>query len=185
MKIYALADMHGKLPSVPECDICIIAGDICPIENHNVFFQNSWLDTTFRKWLNEIPAKHIIGIAGNHDIVFEKLPEIIPKNLPWTYLLDQMIEIEGIKIFGTPYQKYFGGWPFMKHEDELEVAWRAMPYCDILVCHGPPFGAGDYVLGTGPQGSKTLTRKLMELQIPWCISGHIHDNYGKIGRAHV
>jgi len=178
MNIYALSDMHGRLPDVHECDICIIAGDVCPIENHKLSYQANWLDTTFRNWLERIPAKHIIGIAGNHDIIFEEAPERIPKNLPWTYLHDKMIEIEGIKIYGTPYQKFFGGWPFMKHEHELEILWKDMPVCDIVVCHGPPYGAGDVVSFEGPQGSKILARKLLELNIPWCITGHIHENYG-------
>jgi len=178
MIIYALSDMHGRLPDVPECDICIIGGDICPVENHKLSYQAEWLDTTFRAWLKKIPAKHIVGVAGNHDIIFEDAPERIPKNLPWTYLLDEMVEIEGVKIYGTPYQRYFNGWPFMKTEEELEVLWKDMPVCDIVVCHGPPFEAGDYVAFAGPQGSTVLARKLQELNIPWCITGHIHEGFG-------
>lgn len=178
MIIYALSDMHGRLPKVPECDICIIAGDICPVENHKLSYQKEWLNTTFRAWLEKVPAKHIVGIAGNHDIIFEEMPEMVPSDLPWTYLWDEMVEIEGIKIYGTPYQKFFNGWPFMRHDWELEKLWAEMPECDIVVCHGPPYGAGDIVRFAGNQGSKVLARKLEELSIPWCICGHIHENYG-------
>lgn len=178
MIIYALSDMHGRLPDVPECDICIIAGDICPIENHKLEYQKEWLNTTFRAWLKKIPAKNIIGIAGNHDMIFEKMPEMVPNDLPWTYLWDEMVEIEGIKIYGTPYQKYFHGWPFMKEEWELEKLWSDMPECDIVVCHGPPYGAGDIVKNAGNQGSIVLAQKLENLNIKWCITGHLHENYG-------
>lgn len=191
MIIYALSDIHGFLPEVPECDICIIAGDFCPKFSHNIVMQHCWLDTNFRTWLERIPAKHIIGIAGNHDLIYEYQPTFVPKGLNWNYLQDDSITIDGIKIHGTPYQTKFGNWPFMKTEEELEVLWKDMPTCDILVVHGPPFGAGDLAIREevniltrekeivrNRAGSTTLVKKLEELKIPWCICGHIHENYG-------
>lgn len=177
MVIYALSDMHGRLAEVPDCDLCIIAGDVCPIESHEVSFQADWLRDEFSVWLNRIPASHIVGIAGNHDVVIEHDPEL-PRTLPWTYLHDETATINGLKLYGTPYQRWFNHWPFMRTEEELEVLWKEMPASDIVICHGPPYGAGD-VAGNGEwAGSKTLARKLQELQIPWCICGHIHENYG-------
>lgn len=181
MNIYALSDMHGKLPDVPECDICIIAGDVCPTFNHDLFFQLNWLNTNFKNWLESIPAKHIIGIAGNHDLIYATFLKT-QINLPWNYLHDEMIEIEGLKIYGTPYQKKFGNWAFMHNEEKLEELWSKIPKCDILVVHGPPYGAGDIVIksddGDFHQGSKSLTKRLKELQIPICICGHIHNGWG-------
>ena len=190
MIIYALSDIHGFLPKVPECDICIIAGDFCPKFNHNIGMQHCWLDTNFRTWLNEIPAKHIVGIAGNHDLIYEYQPTFVPKGLNWTYLQDESTIIEGIKIHGTPYQTKFGNWPFMKTEEELDILWKDMPACDILVVHGPPMGAGDWSrFRKTPEraGSITLAKKLEQLKIQWCICGHIHENYGtyKLGATKV
>ena len=169
--IYAVSDIHGTLPVIPICDLLIIAGDICPMCDHNVDYQKTWLDTHFRKWLDEIPAKKVVGVAGNHDIIFDRNPELVPQDLRWTYLHDEMITIDEIDIYGssltmygTPYQIYFGGWPFMKSEEELEILWKDMPACDIVICHGPPYGAGDQT-SRGPQGSKTLANKLQELKI--------------------
>ena len=31
MRILALSDMHGALPTVAECDVVVIAGDIVPV----------------------------------------------------------------------------------------------------------------------------------------------------------
>ena len=195
MRVVACSDMHGQLPKVPECDLLIIAGDSCPVWNHRISFQEEWLKTEFSDWLRSIPAKHIVGIAGNHDMVMDKqyLEEHrlefkdVARELPWTYLFDEMVEIEGLKIYGTPYQKMFNEWPFMKYEHELEILWADMPKCDIVVVHGPPFGAGDIVKFRGYQGSPTLANKLEELEIPWCICGHIHENYGihRLGKTKV
>lgn len=50
MKIVATSDFHGVLPpveSIPECDVLVIAGDVCPLRDHGVEFQRSWLLTNF------------------------------------------------------------------------------------------------------------------------------------------
>jgi Icc-related predicted phosphoesterase len=180
MKIAALSDFHGRLVDVPQCDLCIIAGDFTPIESHEFSFQQAWLRDSFRPWLETIPAKKIIGIAGNHDVLFDHGKESgypVP-DLPWTYLENTETEFEGIKIFGTPYQSKFNGWPFMRKEYELKKMWADMPKCDLVVSHGPPYGVAD-IGGNGKRtGMKTLTNKLTELEIPHCICGHMHENYG-------
>jgi len=68
MKIIATSDIHGFLPEIPECDLCIVAGDISPFHfQHNNMLMRSWLETNFTEWLNKQPT---VGIAGNHDFVF-------------------------------------------------------------------------------------------------------------------
>src|SRR5262249_37371286 len=52
MKIVALADLHGYLPSaIPACDLLLLAGDLTPVQNHAPAFQAQWLDGPFRAWL--------------------------------------------------------------------------------------------------------------------------------------
>ena len=33
-----------------------IAGDVTPTSSHDLRFQADWLDTDFRRWLEEVPA---------------------------------------------------------------------------------------------------------------------------------
>ena len=75
MKVVALSDPHGQLPGqVPPCDLLLLAGDLCPVENHGIAFQANWLDRTLRPWLKRVPARKVVGVAGNHDFIFEKAP---------------------------------------------------------------------------------------------------------------
>src|SRR5262249_2246103 len=85
-------------------DLLLLAGDLAPVQNHDLYFQAAWLDDNFRSWLSRQPARHIIGIAGNHDLVFERAPHLVPRDLPWTYLQDSGTTWEGFKIWGTPWQ---------------------------------------------------------------------------------
>jgi hypothetical protein len=54
-----------------------------------------------------------------------------------------MIEIEGIKIFGSPYILHWSDTGFF-YEPEQEVhIWPHIPDVDILITHGPPYGIMD------------------------------------------
>ena len=124
MKIVAIADLHGVLPTIPACDLLLIAGDICPVTNHGVEFQADWLNTVFRSWLRSLThVHHIVGIAGNHDFVFERMPELVPRDLPWTYLQDELAEVAGLRIWGTPWQPWFFDWAFNGRPEELKAKW--------------------------------------------------------------
>src|ERR1700722_17205289 len=102
MKIVAVSDMHGFLPNIPACDLLLLAGGITPVSDHGILRQADWLDGDFRRWLNRVPARKIIGVAGNHDFIFQQAPERLPRDLPWTYLQDTGTQWEGLHIWGTP-----------------------------------------------------------------------------------
>ena len=107
MRYVCTSDLHGALPEIPECDVLLLGGDICPVSNHRLDFQQSWLDTDFRYWLKRIPAKKIIGCVGNHDLIFQEKPNWVPKDLPWTYLEDSGIKHKELNIYGSPWQPIF------------------------------------------------------------------------------
>jgi Icc-related predicted phosphoesterase len=179
----AISDQHGVLPEIPPCDLLLIAGDVCPVTNHNPWFQASWLREDFRRWLLAVPARKTIFVAGNHDFVFEQQPDIVPRDLPASYLQDSGLEWEGLQIWGTPWQPWFFDWAFNLHEGDLAHKWALIPdNTDILVVHGPPHGYGDGVPeldGVRRTGSPSLLLRIRQVRPKLVVFGHIHEGRGQ------
>jgi len=181
--IVAVSDLHGTLPEIPPCDLLLIAGDVCPITNHGVSFQAHWLRSAFCDWLAATPARQRVFIAGNHDFVFEQMPELLPSTWPGVYLQDAVFEWEGLKIWGTPWQPWFFDWAFNLREPELKEKWALIPEdTDILVVHGPPHGYGDGVpssRGVRHTGSPSLLERIKKIKPKLVVYGHIHEGRGQ------
>lgn len=193
IKIITLSDTHGLLLDLPECDLILHAGDFLPVENHSIKYQNDWLHNEFRPWLNDLKCDCYIQVPGNHDLLFEKRPELIPNNFPCKFLIDQGFEFNGLKIWGSPWQLVFGNWAFNLTEEKLSEKWKLIPdNIDILLLHGPSYGYGDKVvhetdkyglpLQNGPFvrhcGSKSLIKRIKEIKPKITIFGHIHEGNG-------
>lgn len=187
MKIVATSDFHGKtFPKIPECDILLIAGDITPVYNHERNFQRHWLRTEFSDWLGVQPARYIVGVGGNHDFALNRWKSL-GYELPWTYLNNESVEIEGVTIWGSPYAPKFGNWTFMASEHELSEMYEAIPErTDILLTHGPAYGTLDETMYVWPGGdphvgSTALRNRLTYGNYPNLklhVFGHIHEAYG-------
>ena len=126
----------------------------------------------FLDWYSSLDQyKYKIFIAGNHDWCFERNHkesiELLSNYPQLIYLQDQEIIIDGIKIYGSPYQPEFGSWAFnQKRGKEIQAKWDLIPKdTDILVTHGPPFGIGDFVPYRGGEfvGCKDLTSTILTL----------------------
>lgn len=195
MKIIAASDFHGTLPEIPECDLLIVGGDVCPVWNHDLDYQASWLFSEFWDWLVSVPAKRIVGVAGNHDFILQEKPEL-GRKLPWHYLENELIVLPGehpLRIWGSPMSNKYGSWAFMAKEDALRDLWATIPRdIDILITHGPAWGVGDEVVGFSatkrgmlePEhvGSRSLANFLAYEDWPNLqahIFGHIHEGYGR------
>jgi len=184
MRLAVTADLHGHLPPVPPCDVLVIAGDVTPTEDHDVAFQARWLDTTFRAWLDAAPARHVVGIAGNHDFVFDRAPGRVPHDLPWTYLQDQATTIEGVTFWGSPWTPWFFDWAFNAPKGDT-AEWflreryeRVADDTDVLVVHGPPAGFGDTTSRGQSVGSTALLDLVRRTQCELAVFGHIHEARG-------
>lgn len=177
LRIVATSDLHGYLPVIPECDLLLIGGDLCP--DGDAVQQARWLDTSFRQWLRDVPAVETVAVAGNHDFLFENSPEMVP-DLQWHYLQDSSVELFNLKIWGTPWQPVFYDWAFNLTEPELAEKWRLIPQdTDILLLHGPPYGFGDKNSQGELTGSPSLTRRIELVQPKLVVCGHIHEARGE------
>jgi Icc-related predicted phosphoesterase len=179
VRVAAISDLHGFLPEIPPCNVLLIAGDVCPVEDHEVAFQRSWLEGPFSRWLGGLDAGAVVGIGGNHDFVAEADPDLM-HGLPWTYLYDESAEVAGLRVHGSPWTPPFMEWAFMMEEDDLPDVWALVPNdVDVLVTHGPPRGYGDLAVHGRHVGSETLLVRLGELEsLRLHVFGHIHEAGG-------
>ena len=133
MKFVCLADthcLHNKI-EVPDGDVLLHAGDFTMRgKEKNI--------RDFSDFLGKLPHEHKIVIAGNHDLLFEKNPPVAQKLLTnCTYLQDSFTVIEGLKIYGSPWQPWFYDWAFnLQRGAEIRAKWDLIPDdTDILLTH--------------------------------------------------
>ena len=184
MKITFISDTHCKHPEIapdlPGGDLIIHAGDFTSVGN--VFEINQ-----FAMWYNGLDNyTHKVYIAGNHDLGFEVAPDTVHLALQSytniTYLQDSLVEIEGVKIYGSPWTPFFYNWAFNipRDSDEIASKWNLIPEdADIVITHGPAYGFLDRVIGESqPLGCERLTPRLMNVKPKIHVCGHIHSGYG-------
>lgn len=119
MKICAISDLHGILPSVPECDVLCIAGDVVDLlVQRSSDESDAWWSTAFITWTDKLSCKKIFVVPGNHDIYIEQLYNGLIKdttlqefkdkislltNDKVVFLIDELYEYEGVTFYGTPW----------------------------------------------------------------------------------
>lgn len=182
MRVAVTSDWHGYIPpEIPDCDLVLFAGDMGIGETFS--HDPEVLVVDWNNWMVDQPP--MVAVAGNHD--FENQVKIM-KFLPWQYLEDEMVEVEGLKIWGSPWSNPFGyGWAFnMEEEDQVELFKQIPDDVDIIISHGPPKGLRDTVSyfdglawvnkGVGSDALRKRMEQLENLKLVAC--GHIHPQYG-------
>ena len=168
-RLVAVADLHGNLPTdLPGGDVLVIAGDVCPLSDHAVAFQRSWLVEELYPWMDALPHPEIVWIAGNHDFACQS-PGWEPGGRG-TYLLDEGTTAAGLSFHGTPWVPNLRRWAFYGDDDLRSAKTALIPQVDVLVSHGPPRGTGDRarprfrgrlpVPGRPPRGGAAATLRL-------------------------
>lgn len=191
MKVVAIADLHGHLiENIPPCDLLLIAGDVCPAFDHSYTFQYSWLTTNFNLWLEKQPAKMIVMVPGNHDLIFDT-PDRVHPYLKCKMLIDETFQYEDVVIYGHPYAPFFCDWAFMPGDHVLEIVNREIPdNIDILLTHASPKGILDTIKGVTEMlpdgtlqnehlGCRFLRQAVERVKPKLHVFGHIHDSHGR------
>lgn len=178
VKICCISDLHGHLPELPKHDLLLVAGDLCPATNHTPSFQRHWLATKFLPWLESHKSEKVV-VWGNHDLIAENSPELVPPQMRQYVVQDESVTRCGLKVWGSPWQLRFFNWAFNLDERELAAKYAAIPdNIDIIVTHGPPYGAGDLTSDGRRVGSPNLTREIQRMKTPLLVTGHIHNARG-------
>lgn len=180
-RIVALSDTHGSHEDiiVPDGDILIHAGDFCNYGTEKEIVG-------FGRWLRSLPHKYKIVIAGNHDRLFETNPGLAWDALAGNdslmgliYLRDSGTYVEGLHIYGSPWQPAYCDWAFNlpRNGKELVQKWSLIPEdLDILITHGPPYGWLDGKMRF--LGCEKLALAVAVRKPKVHIFGHIHHGYG-------
>lgn len=181
-KITFISDTHTKhkhlTNDLPGGDILIHCGDISSRGYKNEI-------ENFLGWFDGIKGyDYKIFIAGNHDFGFQDNPkecfELLKNYSSITYLQDNSIIIDGIKIYGSPWQPRFHNWAFNVNRGwDIAQKWEKIPQdTDILITHGPLLGILDITNISERVGCEDLYKKVMEIKPKVHAFGHIHSSYG-------
>ena len=184
-RIIVLSDTHNAHNEiiVPDGDILIHAGDATAQGTIEEI-------TAFGNWFRSLPHQYKIFVAGNHDWLFESSPALARQLIEETiYLQDSFVEIENLKIYGSPWQPRFFDWACnLMRGGELAAKWNLIPNdTNVLITHGPPFE----ILDAAPRGGSLpdenvgcadLRQRVEELasfgNLKLHVFGHIHCAYG-------
>jgi len=198
MRIAIASDIHGRFGNIvwPEADILVLAGDVLKNFSHSkktdAILQLDYIEESFDPHLALLRRQyeHIIFIPGNHDRAFElHARDAIKKLTNATVMIDEALEIDGIRFYGSPWTPWFFGhhWCFNfpehpnRYKERAILTWSMIPdNVDVLVTHGPPRGILDEA-GRGIRvGCPYLLERVMEIAPPLHVFGHIHEVYGKL-----
>lgn len=201
MRIIALSDTHNehRHVTVPDGDVLVHAGDFMT-DGWDIREMSNFLD-----WLEYLPHRKKILIAGNHDRIVEVDPgfkaECEIKGI--SYIQDEETVIDGVKFWGSPYTPWFNDWAFNVPTGMLyERHWSKIPKdTDVLITHGPPYGILDqsyptqtrqyepatvsqYIVNPSQHvGDEELKKALETINPAVHIFGHIHGSYGHVKSA--
>jgi Icc-related predicted phosphoesterase len=182
MKIWHISDTHtyhGLLKVPKNIDMVIFSGDATNPKNP---YLNEDEMQNFIYWYSLLPIRYKIFVAGNHDTSIEK--NFITKDdftlLGIIYLENDWVEIEDLKIWGSPITPTFGEWAFMKARNNTHKIWDNIPDdVDIAIIHGPPATILDLSYNRDNElefcGDTALKKRLMKIQPKLVCFGHIHN----------
>jgi predicted phosphohydrolase len=177
MRLVAVADthlFHNEL-SIPDGDVFIHAGDMCRAGDLTELAEAA-------QWIQSLPHRHKIVVAGNHDWAFAKTPEAARAlfSSDVLYLQDSAVQIAGLTFWGSPWQPAYNDWAFnLPRGEPLAERWSRIPIgTDVLITHGPPAGIGDGSSNANRKGCGDLLERVRIVRPRIHLFGHIHEDGG-------
>lgn len=187
MRLICLSDTHNQhehltgwlVQNQKEGDVLVHAGDLTTYGSRMEVEEAT-------TWLASLPYQTKLLVWGNHD-EFGSSPQFtMPAGI--TLLQDSGVEIQGIKIWGSPWVPRLLRSHTGRDKDALRQAWGLIPSdTEVLITHGPPYGIldqMDWFTGNSfverRMGCEYLARMLRD-QCPALrvhVFGHMHENHG-------
>ncbi len=190
MKLVFISDTHTFLPDIriPDGDILIHCGDALSIGDAHEFNRFAREMTRL-----SIRFKKVLYTPGNHDIFVQRDVNLCHKifrnaSIQLTgdiknaviMLIDEQIELGGIKFYGSPWTPQFYDWAFMYPREAGKEIWEGIPKdTDVLFTHGMPYGILDEVAHGGHVGCQALLDRINLVKPKVVAGGHLHLNGGQ------
>ncbi len=179
MRVVCLSDTHNQLAGIkiPDGDVLVHAGDFSGTGNYEDHYK-------FAKNFGSYSHKYKIVVPGNHDRYTETQTQIVKdlfKDNGITLLIDESIEFEGRKFYGSPWTPTFGRWSWMKDRGRsIGKMWDNIPVdLDMLITHGPPHGILDWSIYDKVHcGCEELIKAIYDKKPRFHVFGHIHNSGG-------
>lgn len=176
MKIYAVADIHGRAERFGlirkkavemEADLIVMAGDISGFASRRRIAGH----------LKTMPVP-VFYVRGNSDR--RRTDRLLTRHPHVTHLHEQKVDCRGVCFGGI------SGTFLLPFESRLCVREKRLTArldlffrgVSVVVSHPPPRGTVDMVMGRFASGSRALRRLTLAHQPPLVICGHIHENAG-------
>ncbi|CAF3661460.1 unnamed protein product [Adineta steineri] len=178
LRLVCVSDTHNDIHKIhiPNGDVFIHCGDAV---NYNTCSNDL---RVFNEFVGTLPHRRKLFISGNHCVCLDsKRPDRSQKLLNnMIYLQDQVIDIEGVRIYGSPWKPKRGC--FYRAEafsyDSQDIRgdkWSNIPTdIDILLTHVPPYSIRDSYSGCPGLLDEVVTRVRPRIH----LFGHMHKFYG-------
>ncbi len=177
IRVVAVSDTHtfeDDLGAIPDGDVFVHAGDMLRAGTLAEL-------RSVASWINALPHRTKIVVAGNHDGCFQEERAAACAMLPGVvYLEDEETTIEGLRFHGSPWQPAYNDWAFnLPRGAPLAEKWSLIrDGVDVLITHGPPGGVGDRSSVAGRQGCVDLRAAVTRVRPLLHLFGHIHEDGG-------
>jgi len=182
MKIWHVSDTHsnqGQLQVPDGIDVVIHSGDA---SNYLDPYRNESEMRAFIDWFATLPIPRKIFVPGNHDTSVDKglISRELIEHRKITLMIDEGIEIDGLKFWGSPWTPKYGTWSWMKDRGTINRKWDLIPDdTDVLITHGPPLSILDATIRRDNEydlcGCSALLKRVVNVNPRLHCFGHIHS----------